>query len=652
MAERLEHLLSPLQIGPKTIRNRALVTAHVPGLEKDGLASEPYIAYQRARARGGAGLQISGSSSVHATGSVGAGRTLDNTKPEIVGSYRCLADAIHEEGGHFLVQLGHAAATVNDQDLMRPLWAPSAVPSQLVREMPEVMTKPMIDEIIEAYATAAARVREGGLDGVEILGAFGQLPAAFLSPLTNKREDEYGGSLENRLRFVLELTDAVREAAGAACIVGLRLPGDERTEGGLSQADMEIIAPLLCAAGKLDYLNVVAGTNYDRIMRMEHWPPTPAPHGLFVPLAAALKAKVDVPVFASGRVTDPRMAERILANGDADMVGMTRAHIADPDLVRKVEEGRIDDIRPCVGANLCITNATEAKPVRCMHNPEAAREHEWGQQILASKVKRVAVIGGGPAGMEAARVAAQRGHQVVLYEAGKALGGQFRLWAQAPQTKEFARSLSWFECQLTGLQVQIRKETQITSGDVADLDCDCVILATGSAPAAPPAILGHDPEIIRAASPWEILQVPRADQHILIVDEGGGRAGLSAADMALEDNRVTVVSSDFTIGELVNPNIRTPLYKRFLSGGAVFRPCEEVVRAEGPNVVTRNIYSGVEATIEDVDVLVNWRGNRVVDHLAEALMTLDLPLKVIGDCRAPRHLHTAFAEGAIAGRSV
>ncbi|NNF80789.1 MAG: mycofactocin system FadH/OYE family oxidoreductase 2, partial [Rhizobiales bacterium] len=281
MAEHFTNLLSPLQIGPKTVRNRALVTAHVPGVEKDGLVSEAYIAYQRARAHGGAGLQVSGSTAVHATGSVGAGRSLNNTKPEIVDTYKRLAEAIHEEGGRFLIQLGHAAATVNDQDLGRPLWAPSAVPSQLVREMPEVMTKAMIDEVIEAYATAASRVRAGGLDGVEILGAFGQLPAAFLSPLTNKREDDYGGPLENRMRFALELIDAVRDAAGADCIVGLRMPGDERTEGGLTQADMETIAPLLCAAGKLDYLNVVAGTNYDRIMRMEHWPPTPAPHGLY-----------------------------------------------------------------------------------------------------------------------------------------------------------------------------------------------------------------------------------------------------------------------------------------------------------------------------------------------------------------------------------
>nr|NIP75575.1 hypothetical protein [Xanthomonadales bacterium] len=359
------HLLSPINIGPKLIRNRVLSTAHVPGIEQGGLPGADYIAYQRARAKGGAGLQISGSATIHRTGSVGQGRSLDNTAPGIVEGYNRLAEAIHAEGGSFLIQLGHAAGTVNDTDVDRPLLAPSAVQSTLIRETPRAMALADIDEIVEAYARATERVRDGGLDGVEILGAFGFLPAAFLSPLSNRREDDYGGSLENRLRFSLRVIEAVRAAAGPDLIVGFRIPGDERVPGGLGVAELQEIAEHLAGTGKLDYLNVIAGTNYDRVQRMEHWPPTPAPHGLYVPLAAGIKPRVAIPVFTTGRITDPLMAEDILARGDADMIGMTRAQIADPDLVAKLQSGRSAEIRPCIGANLCIAQATEGKPLRC-----------------------------------------------------------------------------------------------------------------------------------------------------------------------------------------------------------------------------------------------------------------------------------------------
>jgi 2,4-dienoyl-CoA reductase (NADPH2) len=294
MSSAFQHLLSPLRIGPKTLRNRVLVTAHVPGLAENHLPSERWIAYHRARTRGGAGLQITGATPVHRSGPLESPLCIQNYDDAIIPGYRKLAAAIHEEGGTFLAQLAHSAQTGSSSDVGRPLWAPSPVPSDLVQQIPHAMTEAEIAEVVAAFGAAACRVREGHLDGVEILGAFGYLLAAFMSPKMNQRTDRYGGSLDNRLRFSLEVVDAVRDAVGPDRIVGMRIPGDEQTEGGLTLADMTAIAKRLAATGKLDYLNVIAGSNSDRLMRWEHWPPTPAPHGLFVHLAAAIKAVVPI----------------------------------------------------------------------------------------------------------------------------------------------------------------------------------------------------------------------------------------------------------------------------------------------------------------------------------------------------------------------
>ncbi len=650
MSARFPHLLSAIQIGPLQLRNRVLVTAHVPGLEERGRLTEDYIAYQRARAEGGAGLQISGSCQVHRTGSVGRGRGIDAGQDAIVEDFARLAQAIHAAGGRFLVQLGHAGATVNDTEAGRPLLAPSPVMSRLVRETPKAMTEEEIDAVVEAHAAAAARVRASGLDGVELLGAFGYLLGAFLSPLSNTRTDAYGGPLDHRLRFARRVIGAVRAALGPDRILGLRLPGDERVAGGLGPDDLTEICRRLTAEGGLDYLNIIAGTNYDRRGRMEHWPPTPAPHGLFVPLAARIKAAVAVPVFTAGRITDPGMAEEILARGEADMVGMTRAQISDPDLVRKLRESREADIRPCVGANLCIARAFEGKPLRCFHNPVAARERAWPGPAPAERPRRVAIIGGGPAGLEAARVAAERGHRVTLYEAKDRLGGQLRLWAEAPMTREFARTLTWYEGQLTRLQVSVRLGARVDRDRVAALEADAILLATGARPRRGATIPGAEGSGIRVLDPWEAIADPPEGLGVVVVDEGGGRAALSAADALLARNRVVLVTEETAVGELVTPTVRTPIYARFLSAGVQFRPSERVVALEPGAAITENVFSGATTRIDGIQMVVNWQGAEVADDLLGAVAARGLPMRAVGDCVAPRQVHIAIAEGALAGR--
>ena len=651
MPDQYKHLLSPIDVGPFTLRNRVLVTAHVPGIETNGQVNDAYIRYQIAKTKGGAALQISGSTAVHRTGAVGAGRGLNASNDGCIEGYKRLADAVHDLGGRFLIQLGHAGANVADTDAGRPLLAPSPIMSRLSREIPKQMTIEEIDELVDAHGTASVRVRKSGLDGVEILSAFGYLPAAFLSPYSNNRSDDYGGSLENRMRFLLRSIDAVRTGIGSDRVLGVRLPGDEQVEGGLSQSELQDIAALIAQTGKVDYLNIIVGTNYDRSGRMNHWPPTPAPHGLFVPLAAGIKSRVDLPVFTAGRITDPAMANKIIEQGDADMVGMTRAQISDPNLVQKILEGRPQDIRPCVGANLCIAQAMASKPIRCMHNPMIGRESEWGKITQSDEPKNVTIIGGGPAGLEAARVAAERGHRVTLFEASDELGGQLSLWAQAPMTSEFRKTLNWYQTQLTQLQVRILTNKTITAEDIATLDADVLVLATGAKAAAPlPKAQGSND--ISVIDPWQAIADPPTRKHILINDEGGGRSALSAADKLLDQNKITLVTAEYALGELVTATVRAPIYKRFLASHVEMYPSQEIHSINGSTVTLRSVHTGYETHIEDVDLVVDWRGAAAETTLQPAVEASGLPHYVIGDCLAPRQVNIAIAEGALAAQSI
>ena len=651
---RFPHLLSPIRIGSKRLRCRVLVTAHEIRLGDGRNPGPRYAAYHRARARGGAGLQITGCTAVHRTGGLGSGGALANVDDSIVDGYRMLSGAVHDEGGVILAQLGHSAATTHATEPGAPVWAPSAVAGELMRhgQRAHTMSVEEIAEIVGAFGAAAERCRRGGMDGVEILAAFGFLVAAFLSPLANRRNDAYGGSLENRARFCLEVVSAVRDAVGSDGIVGLRIPGDELVEGGLGLEEMKAVARLVESDGKVDYLNVIAGTNMDRLLRAEHWPPTPASHGLFVHLAAGIRSAVELPVFTVGRITDPVQAERILAVGEADMVGMTRAHVADPDLIAKLRDDRLDDIRPCVGANVCIRNGLEGRSIGCIHNPQTGRELTWGDPVPAERSLEVAVVGGGPAGLEAARVAALRGHRVTLFEQSGHLGGQLRIWSRLGSKGELHRIVEWQQRQLERLQVRIRLEQRVESAENLG-DADVVVLAAGARPGSV-SVEGAAEHGVSVCTAHDVMvSEPVSVLPSLVWDRAGGGAAVSAAEhLAVTGCRVVLVTPSMAVADDVDVTNRVPLYRRLYERSVTMVPNSDVARVDAQGVVVRNVYTGLESTISGIERVVISNPAEARDALAGVLRRAGLRVIMAGDSVSPRGVDIAMAEGALAAREI
>jgi 2,4-dienoyl-CoA reductase-like NADH-dependent reductase (Old Yellow Enzyme family) len=534
MDQRFPNLFSPLKIGSMTVRNRITMNAHFNGYDvpTGGIPGEKTARYWAARAKGGVGMIGTQINFVHAVKEQNPFHF-----PGVIDAYKKATDAVHEHGAKIVFQIGNLGAQQGGFGAPAP-WAPSPVLTpngKFELYCPHEMTKDEIKAMIDAYVHAAILIKEAGADGVEMHGAHGYLISEFISPLRNKRKDEYGGSLENRMRFPLELIDAVRNGVGGDFVVGMRISGDEFTDGGYTLDDMLIMAPMLTKSGKLDFLNVSTGiyVTLSTIIDPMYYPPNS-----WVYLAAAIKGVVDVPVFARGRITDPVQAEEIIANNQADMVGIVGGNIADAEFSNKAREGREDEIRKCIGCREgCWGMVTRLqgllamqKGVQCVMNPVTGKEGEpgWGELIPASIKKKVMIIGGGPAGLETARVAALRGHQVSLYDKNSEPGGLTLTAAKAPSRDDFLELGRYYTREMDKLNVNVHLNTEVNTEMVMKQNPDAVVVATGSIPHIPdiPGVDGDNVVEVRQVLNDEV----EVGNTVVIIGDDDDIQSLSTAD--------------------------------------------------------------------------------------------------------------------------
>ena len=645
------HLFSPLRIGTVTVPNRISFSAHLTNLSDDGLPSARYAAYLAARARGGTGLIITEEQSVHPSDRAYE-HLIEAFRPEVVSGYKDLTRAVHRYDTRVFAQLNHNGQQGSGRYSRLPLWAPSPVPDVMFRETPKVMELEDIREVEDAFALSAEHVCEGGFDGLELQFSHSSLARQFMSPLSNFRSDDYGGSLENRLRFAREVIAAVRGAVGMDFTVGVRLCADELIPGGLDLDDAKQIAALLEGDGKIDFVNLSLATFYNLYMvgGTMH-----LPLGYTEPLAAAVKEVVSLPVFATGRINDPALAERILADGHADMIGVVRGQIADPDFATKARDGRVDELRACIGCNQgCYGRVGLNMTIGCVQNPAVGEESAKGELALqpALRKKRVLVVGGGPAGMWAAKIAALRGHDVTLNEKAGVLGGQVNLAMKGAGRDEFGVIVRNERQQLEHLDVPVVLGHEVTADYVLGKDPDAVIVATGSRPKAHPVAGADGPRVYNV---WQVLQGD-ADlgERVLFLDGDGHHQGTATAELLADLGKtVHIVTPTLFVASELGPTQDLYLTRqRLLQKGVTFTPDFAVMEIEGTAVKGFNVYSNEWSTIDGYDSVVAALGNDADDELYFALKGRVRELHRIGDCVAPRRVDSAILEGYLAGRRV
>ncbi|WP_397453025.1 FAD-dependent oxidoreductase [Pseudomonas sp. NA-150] len=610
-------LLQPYQLKHLTLRNRIMTTAHEPAYPVDGMPKDLYRAYHVERAKAGVALTMTAGSAAVSRDSPPVFNNILAYKDEVVGWMKDLTDACHEHGAAVMIQLTHLGRRTRwDKGDWLPVVSPSFEREASHRSFPKKLEDWDIERIIKDYADAAERMKAAGLDGIE-LQAYGHLMDQFWSPLTNQLDAPYGGSIDNRLRFTFDILSAIRKRVGNEFIVGVRYTGDEDLPGGLTKADGLDISQRLKNSGMVDFLNIVRGhidtdaglTDVIPIQGMRN-----SPH---LDFAGEIRAATDFPTFHAAKIPDVATARYAIASGKIDMVGMTRAHMTDPHIVRKIIEGREEDIRPCVGANYCLDRIYQGGAAYCIHNAATGRETTMPHDIPKAVIKRkIVIVGAGVAGLEAARVAAERGHSVVVFEAANQAGGQVRLTAQSERRREMLSIIEWRMAQCTARGVVFHFNTWAEASHVRDENPDVVIIATGGLPHT--EVLAAGNELVVSA--WDIISGDvKPGSNVLVFDDAGDHAGLQATEfIAKSGARVEIMTPDRTFAPEVMAMNLVP-YMRSLQAldttfTVTFRLLAVEREGQGLRATIDSDYGGARKTRYVDQVVVN-HGTRPLDEL-------------------------------------
>ncbi len=654
MSRLFPHLFSPLSLRHKTLKHRLNFGAHTANMSEAGLPSERHLGYYTERARGGAAMIVVEPVPAHRTGVLTRGN-FRHADDAVIAPFRRVTDACHELGAVMIHQIYHVGQHGDADNSYAPSWSPSGLPSYHDSDGSHAMSESEIEEVIEGFAQAARRARDAGFDGVELFAAYNALIDQFWTPWSNRRDDRWGGSFENRMRFSTAIIERIRRIAGEDFIIGVALSVHPDTEVTLGVEALQEVVAYHDERALVDYFTCGTGGYFDFYQLM---PTFLYEDKLGARYAEALKQVVGhARVQAESHIRTPENAEYVIASGQADMVSIVRGQIADPHLAAKAMADRPEDVRGCISCNqMCWGRRSRDYWISCLVNPSAGREFEWGGDRFtpAQRPRRVLVVGGGPAGLEAARAAAERGHRVTLAEAAPHLGGQFRLAGMQPRRAQILDLIAWYEHQLEKLQVVVRLNEPMEADEVQGFEADAVVLATGSQPAGTgfQRALPHLERLpgVERGNVWSVEDVMsracRPGRRVLVLDDGGNWRGCGTAwHLAEQGHAVTLLTWHGMVGaELVRSAADWPLRRKLKQLGAAFVTDSAVKEWHGDGATVVNLLDGGEQRI-DADALILATPNVSETTLADALAGGGREVHAIGDCVAPRWASMAIYEG-------